>query len=80
MSKSTQKKQQPKRRDMVEYAIFKMYRSPAHWDGPYKKLSQAVKDFKEHYVNPAPLGQDFAIFKITYHRLKVPCPPKRKSR
>lgn len=69
-----------RKRISTEYAVFKMYRSPTYWDGPYNTLKKAIKDFNESYVNPAPSGQDFAIFKITYTQLKVPCPTKNPKK
>jgi hypothetical protein len=61
----------------VEYVIFKLYRTPEYWDGPYKVLARAKDEFEKHYANPPRKPQDFGIFKITTTRIQWP--RKRKS-
>ena len=60
----------------VEYAIFKMYRDPEYWDGPYNTWEKAVADYQKKYANREE-PQDFRIFKITTKRMQWP--RKRKS-
>jgi hypothetical protein len=70
---------------MIEYAIFKMYRTPEYWDGPYKTLKAALADFKKSYANAPEQSQDFAIFKIITTKVKTKwvtkkSKPRRASR
>jgi len=60
----------------IEYAIFKMYRDPEYWDGPYKTMKKAVADYQKKYANREE-PQDFRIFKLT--RTRMQWPRKRKS-
>ncbi len=50
---------------MIEYAIYKMYKPPSYWDGPFKTLAAARKAFATTYSNDPEEPQDFAIFKVT---------------
>jgi len=54
----------------TEYAIYKMFRDPEYWDGPFKTLKKARVAYRKKYVNDAG-PQDFQIYKIVLTPLRV---------
>jgi hypothetical protein len=54
---------------MIEYNIYKMSTPKEFWDGPFKTLKAAWKEFEEKYANEPGQPQDFAIFKTITTRV-----------
>lgn len=54
----------------TEYAIYKMYRDPEYWDGPFKTLAKALAVYRKKYPNQAG-PQDFQIYKIVLTPLRA---------
>lgn len=65
---------------VVEYWIYKMYRKPEQWDGPYDSLSKAKEDFAKTYSNDPTQPQDFAIFRQVTTTTRIAWPRKKQRR
>lgn len=62
----------------TEYQIFKDYpRHPEFWDGPYRTLELALKDWREKYMNEKG-AQDFVVARVTYTPIKRTNEPVRR--
>lgn len=70
----------PKTTKVVEYWIYKLFRPPEQWDGPFESFSEAKKAFAKTYSNDPTEPQDFAIFRQVTVTTRIQWPRKKQRR